>query len=91
MIIQCARCDKAVEIKHTGARPKYCPDCAYLSKLERSRASRARRPDRVAKANADLRHNADIWAHAIKVMQRTGKSYAQCQVEGLFYEEDLHG
>ena len=87
MTIQCARCGKAVEIKHTGARPKYCPDCAYQSKLERSRESRARRPDRVAKAKADLRHNADLWDHAIKIMQRTGKSYAQCQVEGLFYGE----
>lgn len=89
MTIQCARCGKDVEVKWTGARPKYCPDCAYLSKLERSRDSRARGQDRIAKANAELRHNADLWDHAIEVMRQTGKSYRECQVEGLFYTTEV--
>lgn len=89
MTIQCARCGKDVEVKWTGARPKYCPDCAYLSKLERARESGRQRHARAAGSNADINTNADLWAHAIKVMQRTGKSYRECQVEGLFYTEEV--
>ena len=84
MTIQCARCGKDVEVKWTGARPKYCPDCAYLSMLERARESSRQRHARAASASAEIKTSTDLWARAIKVMQQTGKSYAQCQVEGLF-------
>lgn len=89
MTIKCVRCGKDVEVKWTGARPKYCPDCAYLAMLERSRASSRQRRARSAGANAEIKTNADLWAHAIKVMRQTGKSYRECQVEGLFYTTEV--
>ena len=81
MTIRCARCGKVVEVKPKAYYQKYCPECSAESKTESIAKSRLKQ----AKAKRTVRTNADLWAHAIKVMQRTGKSYAQCQVEGLFY------
>lgn len=85
MTIQCVICGKDVTVKHTGARPKYCPDCAARVQRERTIDSHRRR----SQSKPLVRTNADLWAHAIKVMRQTGKSYAQCQVEGLFYTTEV--
>ena len=85
MTIQCMRCGKSVDVKRKGARPKYCRDCAIV--VHREQTAKSHR--KLAQAKKATKANADLWAHAIKVMRQTGKSYRECQVEGLFYTTEV--
>lgn len=85
MTIQCARCGQTVETKPRSYNQRYCQVCAAIVRSESVAKCRRKK----AQAKHAAKTSAVLWAHAIKVMQKTGKSYAQCQVEGLFYTTEV--